>query len=193
MSKNVPCAKARMTMSGNESLDVAVSWDASMIALLDISPVSPNKMEDPPSSPGMNLTNELFVTCDGKALDVYSPFKQWSHLRRIPLDIDSSLGYYDLGAALSKHLRGSHLALASWNEQHVAVWNIEKGALVSFMERSATNTFALSSDGLLMAFARRQHIGLHSATTETMIGACPLEELTNSDLITGISFIEGDK
>ncbi|KAF9152688.1 hypothetical protein BG015_004857 [Linnemannia schmuckeri] len=242
VSRNIPCAKATMAMAGNASLDVAVSWSASMIALLDISPikVSPNKKEGPSSmfkvftyqrddnvdhrsqsrlccnpeyfdrcpslstyigngrfhfmsSPGVDLANELFVTCDGKALNVYNPFKQWSHIRHIPLDKESSLGYYDLGAALSKHLRGSHLALASRNKQHITVWNIEKGAVVSFMDRPATNTFALSSDGLLMAFARRQHISLHYATTGTMIGACQLQELTNSDLITGVSFIEGDK
>lgn len=38
------------------------------------------------SNPGAELDKELFITCDGKALNLYSPFKQWSHIRRIPLD-----------------------------------------------------------------------------------------------------------
>lgn len=61
------------------------------------------------------------------------------------------------------------------------------------MDRPTSNTFALSSDGLLMAFVRRQYINLHSATTGTMIGACHLEELTNKDIVSGVFFIEGDK
>lgn len=39
MNNNIPYAEIIRPMSSNGSLDVAVSWDASMIALLDISPV----------------------------------------------------------------------------------------------------------------------------------------------------------
>ncbi|KAG9071748.1 hypothetical protein KI688_005963 [Linnemannia hyalina] len=229
-------------MLSNGSLDVAVSWNASMIALLDISPVrvahhtkqdtlsmfrvftherndnvnqqsqslsrcNLKRVDCRPdlktyigngrfhfaSNPGAELDKELFITCDGKALNLYSPFKQWSHIRRIPLDEESSLGYYDLGAALSKHLRGSHLALTSRSKQHVTVWDVEQGAVASFTDRPTTNTFALSSDGLLMVFVHRHHINLHSANTGAMIGACHLEELTNKHLISSVSFIEGDK
>ncbi|KAF9145560.1 hypothetical protein BGX30_008119 [Mortierella sp. GBA39] len=239
---NIPCAEETIVMLSNGSLDVAVSWNTSMIALLDISPirVAHHTKQDTlsmfrvfthrrndnvnqqsrslsrcnlenvdcrpdlkayigngrfhfASNPGAELDEELFITCDGKALNLYSPFKQWSHIRRIPLDEESSLGYYDLSAALSKHLRGSHLALTSRSKQHVTVWDIEQGAVVSFMDRPTTNTFALSSDGLLMAFVHRHHINLHSANTGTMIGACHLEELTNKHLISSVSFIEGDK
>lgn len=84
------------------------------------------------------------------------------------------------------------MAFTSRSKQHVAVWNIEQGAVVSFMDRPTNNTFALSSDGLLIAFVRQQHINLHSATTGTMIGACHLEELTNKGLVSSV-FIEGDK
>lgn len=145
------------------------------------------------SNPGAELDKELFIACDGKALNLYNPFEQWSHIRRIPLDEEFSLGYYDLGTALSKHLRGRHLALTSRSKQHIAVWNIEQGAVVSFMDRQTANTFALSFDGLLMAFVRRQHISLHSTTTGTMIGACYLEELTSKHIVSSVSFIEGDK
>ncbi|KAH7057858.1 hypothetical protein BKA57DRAFT_499737 [Linnemannia elongata] len=239
---NISCTKKIIGTSSNGLLNVAVSWNASMIALLDISPVrvarhtkqdissmfrvfthraniNINQHSQPTSrctlknvdsrpdlkayigngrfhftsNPGVELDKELFIACDGKALNLYNPFKQWSHIRRIPLDEEFSLGYYDLGTALSKHLRGRHLALASRSKQHIAVWNIEQGAVVSFMDRQTANTFALSFDGLLMAFVRRQHISLHSTTTGTMIGACRLEELTSKHIVSSVSFIEGDK
>ncbi|KAF9339784.1 hypothetical protein BGZ91_004716 [Linnemannia elongata] len=239
---NISCAKKIIGTSSNGLLDVAVSWNASMIALLDISPVrvarhtkqdissmfrvfthraniNINQHSQPmsrctlenvdsrpdlkayigngrfhfTSNPGAELDKELFIACDGKALNLYNPFKQWSHIRRIPLVEEFSLGYYDLGTALSKHLRGRHLALTSRSKQHIAVWNIEQGAVVSFMDRQTANTFALSFDGLLMAFVRRQHISLHSTTTGTMIGACHLEELTSKHIVSSVSFIEGDK
>ncbi|KAK3848273.1 MAG: hypothetical protein J3R72DRAFT_430324 [Linnemannia gamsii] len=148
-----------------------------------------------------DVTNELFVTYDGAAVEVYSVFGRWTHVRTIVLEpsLYPIAGYVNTYSAVNKQLRGKFFVVENAEQSHVTTWNIEEGKRVSFITNLLPEQYyalstisAVSNDGTLIAIPGRRLVSFYRTLTWTMIGACLLDEISLDDQITRTLFVNND-
>ncbi|KAG0276586.1 hypothetical protein BGZ95_007327 [Linnemannia exigua] len=148
-----------------------------------------------------DVTNELFVTYDGAAVEVYTVFGRWTHVRTII--IEPSLypvkGYIRTYYAMYNQLRGKYFVVDNGEQSQVTTWNIEEGRRVSFITEllseqyfALSNLSAVSKDGTLIAIPGRGLVSFYRTLTWTMIGTCVLDEIQSDDQITDTMFVNAD-
>ncbi|KAG0368305.1 hypothetical protein BGX24_002876, partial [Mortierella sp. AD032] len=148
-----------------------------------------------------DVTNELFITYDGAAVEVFSVFGRWTHVRTIVIEpsLYPIAGYVNTYLALPKQLRGKYFVVENGEQSQVTTWNIEEGKRVSFITNllpeqyyALSNISAVSKDGTLIAIPGRRLVSFYRTLTWTMIGACVLDEISLDDLITRTLFVNND-
>ncbi|KAG0282583.1 hypothetical protein BGZ96_000327 [Linnemannia gamsii] len=118
-----------------------------------------------------DVKDELFVTCDGVTIEIYSDFGDWSHR---PL-AEFMKGVGNILDPLAKKLRGSYLVLGDSIQGRIATWNIEQETRLSsctqcYFDRTVVLVVcsALSKDGNLIAVAAENHVDIFWTTTWTL-------------------------
>ncbi|KAG0228107.1 hypothetical protein BGX31_006717 [Mortierella sp. GBA43] len=142
-----------------------------------------------------NRNNELFITCDGVSVDIYSVIGAWNHVRGIKLSVNSPIPN---PKSLIDGLRGHYFG---WlNEDDIVLICDLNSRIVSYSEEPYCSRVIFSSDGSKMVFQAgntfttrwtRSGTELSSATIpHNIIGGVDFAFLENDDRIiipTGIS------
>ncbi|KAG0314982.1 hypothetical protein BGZ97_008772, partial [Linnemannia gamsii] len=117
--------------------------------------------------------DELFVTCDGITIEIYSVFGDWTHLCSILINPSQKTPRRATinNSALTKNLRGPHLVLKDSVSGRIATWDIKQGTrLSSYTQRIFGDVHvaicsAMSKDGNLIAVAAENHGQFYTEAT----------------------------
>ncbi|KAG0219163.1 hypothetical protein BGX33_004481 [Mortierella sp. NVP41] len=148
-----------------------------------------------------DIRDELFVTCDGVTVEIYSVYGEWSHLRSILLSPARNGPEFatDVRNAFSKQLRGRFLIMEDSGTSRVCTWEIEQGIRVSsFSDLSAdqilavSNFSTMSKEGKLIAIPGRQHIDVYWTMTWTLVGTYAFMDMESTECIGDTQFIRND-
>ncbi|KAF9131284.1 hypothetical protein BGW39_002013 [Mortierella sp. 14UC] len=148
-----------------------------------------------------DVTNELFFTYDGAAVEVYSVFRRWSHVRTIVIEpsLHPITEYVNTYSALDRQLCGKYFVVENADQSQVTTWDVEEGRRVSFITNlqneqyyALSNFTAVSKDGTLIAIPGKRFVSFYRTLTWTLIGTCFLDEIDSDDQITDTWFVNGD-
>jgi hypothetical protein len=138
--------------------------------------------------------DELFVTCDGITIEIYSVFGDWTHLCSILINPSQKTPRRATinNSALTKNLRGPHLVLKDSVSGRIATWDIKQGTrLSSYTQRIFGDVHvaicsAMSKDGNLIAVAAENHVEAASYILDDMQPtrfACDVQFIRNDTQI----------
>ncbi|KAG0282581.1 hypothetical protein BGZ96_000325 [Linnemannia gamsii] len=148
-----------------------------------------------------DVKDELFVTCNGVTIEIYSVFGDWSHLRSITMDRaweDSQFAVIVFGAQL-KQLHGPLLVIGDPNVYEVSTWDIEQGCrLSSYMDltyeqfEAVRLSTAMSKDGRLIAIPGKHHVDIYWTATWTRAASYTVHDMKHDPSIGSVRFIRND-
>ncbi|KAG0041159.1 hypothetical protein BGZ89_007633, partial [Linnemannia elongata] len=123
-----------------------------------------------------DVKDELFVTCDGVTIEIYSAFGDWAHLRSIAMDRawnEPRFAVTVFGAQL-KQIHGAYVVIGDPDMYEVSTWDIEQGIrLSSYMDltydqfEAVRFSTAMSKDGRLIAIPGKHHVDIFWTATWT--------------------------
>jgi hypothetical protein len=91
--------------------------------------------------------DELFITCNGKSIDIYTVFGTWSHTKTIAFSIKEPIPNprAPIDSLCSKYI--------SWSSKNniFSIYDLESSTMVCYVE-SPTSKVVFSSNGSMMAF-----------------------------------------
>ncbi|KAF9101024.1 hypothetical protein BGX29_006078, partial [Mortierella sp. GBA35] len=148
-----------------------------------------------------DVTDELFVTCDGATIEVYGVYPNWQHLRSIFLN-QAPKGF-DFDASVKQDLlhllRGRFLVLKDPDATYVSTWDIEQGSRISSFTHLTTNQISavnkistMSTDGRLIAIPGQRHVDVFLTATWTLVGIYVFQDFGPTDRIGNVRFIRND-
>ncbi|KAG0208473.1 hypothetical protein BGX33_006231, partial [Mortierella sp. NVP41] len=148
-----------------------------------------------------DVTDELFVTCDGATIEVYGVYPNWQHLRSIFLN-QAPKGF-DFDASVKQDLlhllRGRFLVLKDPDATYVSTWDIEQGSRISSFTQLTTNQISavnkistMSTDGRLIAIPGQRHVDVFLTATWTLVGIYVFQDFGPTDRIGNVRFIRND-
>ncbi|KAI8603573.1 hypothetical protein EDD21DRAFT_412900 [Dissophora ornata] len=132
-----------------------------------------------------NIKNELFITCDGSLVRIYSVgvTLKWNHERTITFTQPQEgilLSRRYASKQLIRCIRGNIFVWTGDGDDIVSVWDIEHGSMVSIVHRQAQRDqwtrIGLSSDNQFMAIYRQGAITTHWISTGGLLGIFRLPE-----------------
>ncbi|KAF9920340.1 hypothetical protein FBU30_009850 [Linnemannia zychae] len=142
-----------------------------------------------------DLKDELFVTCNGITIEVYSAVGDWSHIRSIALDssIIESNQTFDIGGALFNQLRDRYFIVG--NEESTAfTFDIVSGNQVSFTSAVLPDELRLmnylscvSEDGTWIAIADFRHVSIYRTETWTLHRRYTFHELASDERVANLA------
>lgn len=148
-----------------------------------------------------DVKDELFVTCDGVTIEIYSVFGDWSHLRSIAMDrawSEPQFAVTVFGAQL-KQLHGSLLVMGDPDVYEVSTWDIEQGIrLSSYMDltyeqfEAVRLSTAMSKDGRLIAIPGKHHVDIYWTATWTRVASYTVHDMKHDPSIGSVRFIRND-
>ncbi|KAG0277790.1 hypothetical protein BGZ95_005339 [Linnemannia exigua] len=148
-----------------------------------------------------DVKDELFVTCDGVTIEVYSAFGGWSHLLSILMDpIRNSPEYAnDVTNSLRNNLRGSFLVMRDCGAHQVTTWNIERGirqssyTKLTYDQLENINDYAaMSKDGGRIAIPNKHQVDIFWTASWTMAVNYTFWEMGNNPSIRSVQFVRND-
>ncbi|KAF9549877.1 hypothetical protein EC957_002448 [Mortierella hygrophila] len=149
-----------------------------------------------------DIRDELFITCDGVSIEVYSVFEQCTHVRSILMNPVRNRPQFiaNVYLTLSKQLRGPYFVVEEPGaDQMVSTWDIEQGVRVlSFTGLTSDQKYnigrisAMSSNGQPIAVPGRQHLDLFWTTTWTLAGTHTFDSMELTEAIGDVHFIRSD-
>ncbi|KAK3822240.1 MAG: hypothetical protein JOS17DRAFT_754184, partial [Linnemannia elongata] len=148
-----------------------------------------------------DVKDELFVTCDGVTIEIYSAFDDWAHLRSIVMDRAwkaPRLAVTDFGAKL-KQLHGAYVVIGDPDAYEVSTWDIEQGIrLSSYMDLTSEQfeavrlSTAMSKDGRLIAISGKHHVDIFWTKTWTRAASYTVHDMNHDPSIGSVRFIRND-
>ncbi|KAF9192313.1 hypothetical protein BGZ50_008677 [Haplosporangium sp. Z 11] len=100
------------------------------------------------STKSPDASNELFISCDGVSVEIYSIYGKWNHVRSIKLISSHSMTE---NRRLIDGIRGKYCAWTDCYEGDIEIWNLESGSIVSRMALTRGSDVRFSSDGSIIA------------------------------------------
>ncbi|KAF9133266.1 hypothetical protein BGW39_010184 [Mortierella sp. 14UC] len=145
--------------------------------------------------------DELFITCNGVTIDVYSTFEKWTFLHSIVIDsfVTSKDDVRSIGNAMVNQIRGRHLIMTT--QRAALTFDVAQGSLVSFtlaFPEDAISTLnsisAISNDGSLVAvtIASSRQVFIYRTRTWTLHGSYLFSELASDERLDGVAFLCND-
>ncbi|KAG0272601.1 hypothetical protein BGZ95_011621 [Linnemannia exigua] len=140
--------------------------------------------------------DELFITCNGVTIDVYSTFEVWTPLRSIVMDstVTSLSQAPDMYNVLLERTRGRYLIIS--NRSTALTFDIVQGTLVSFssallQEDLGRMTYysSVSEDGSLTAITGFRHVSVYRTRTWTLHGSYEFHEITSDESLSKNTFL----
>ncbi|KAF9924312.1 hypothetical protein FBU30_005678 [Linnemannia zychae] len=117
-----------------------------------------------------DIKKEIFITCNGSSVQIYSINGGWKYLHTISLDHpERQFARANIAAQMIMSCKGRHFAWIIHETEIIAVYDIEKGSLVSSVIRPcidrgriAINTaLAISENGNILAICREGTLTTH--------------------------------
>ncbi|KAG0209967.1 hypothetical protein BGX33_005191 [Mortierella sp. NVP41] len=156
-------------------------------------------------------SNELFIACDGKSVQIFSVHGVWTRLYIIDIEQSNFSGHIDAPPSwnLISGLQGKHFVLDDQVRHTVSVWDIEDGSVASFYcedtatglnrdtnnlhhHRPSCSIVGFSSDGSKVAICRDRTVSIHMVAFGTLLGSYTVSRLQGKGIITSVQFISGD-
>ncbi|KAG0208467.1 hypothetical protein BGX33_006225 [Mortierella sp. NVP41] len=143
--------------------------------------------------------DQLFVTCNGITIDIYSAFKSWTPLRSIVMNFvfaspDHAL---NVGNALCRNLRGRYFIAGE--TEIASTFDIVLGTQVSFTSTLTSEQFwslnslcGVSEDGHLVAIPGPRRVSIYRSATLTLIESYVFHELASNESLLTITFMCND-
>ncbi|KAG9071774.1 hypothetical protein KI688_005990 [Linnemannia hyalina] len=151
---------------------------------------------------GQDIRDEMFITCDGVSVEIYSVYEQWTHVRSILMNPARNRPQFihNVYSALSKQLRGRYFVVEEPGaDQMVSTWDVEQGVRVSSFtgltpeqKYNISRISAMSSNGQLIVIPGRQHIDLFWTATWTLAGTRAFDSMELTEAIGDVHFIRND-
>ncbi|KAF9138834.1 hypothetical protein BGX30_008713 [Mortierella sp. GBA39] len=148
-----------------------------------------------------DVKDELFVTCDGVTIEIYSAFWDWAHLRSIVMDRawkEPRFAVTVFGAQL-KQLHGAYAVIGNPDTYEVSTWDIGKGIrLSSYMDltyeqfEAVRFSTAMSKDGRLIAIPGKYHVDIFWTATWTRAASYTVHDMEHDPSIGSVRFIRND-
>lgn len=148
-----------------------------------------------------DVKDELFVTCDGVTIEIYSAFGDWAHLRSIAMDRawnEPRFAVTVFGAQL-KQLHGAYVVIGDPDMYEVSTWDIEQGIrLSSYMDltydqfEAVRFSTAMSKDGRLIAIPGKHHVDIFWTATWTRAASYTVHDMKHDPSIGSVRFIRND-
>ncbi|KAG0196137.1 hypothetical protein BGX33_002023, partial [Mortierella sp. NVP41] len=144
--------------------------------------------------------DQLFVTCNGITIDIYSAFETWTPLRSIVLDSAFTSPNYvrDIGYTLSNQLRGGHLITGD-NTEIAFIFDIALGAQVSFTASLSSEQVwsmnylsSMSKNGWFIAVPGLRHVSVYRARTWKLLGSYVFHEIASNERLLKVTFVCND-
>ncbi|KAF9133267.1 hypothetical protein BGW39_010185 [Mortierella sp. 14UC] len=143
--------------------------------------------------------DELFITCNGVTIDVYSTFEAWTPLRSIVMDssVTSMDHAPDIGEVLFNRTRGRYLITG--NSHTAFTFDIVQGTLLSFTSallqedlRVMSYFSGVSEDGSLIAIPGFRQVNVYRTRTWTLHGSYVFHEIASDERLLSVTFLCGD-
>ncbi|GJJ74368.1 hypothetical protein EMPS_06726 [Entomortierella parvispora] len=146
-----------------------------------------------------NFKKEMFVTCNGASVQVYSLYGGWKYLHTISLDHpEHAVTRFILAAKMITSLQGRLFAWVVHGTDMIAVYNMEQGSMVSFITRTCLDrsqaalktALNISDNGVLLAVNREGTLTTHFTKDGTLHEVLHLPPEFSS--LGRITFIRGN-
>jgi hypothetical protein len=117
-----------------------------------------------------NIKKEVFITCDGASVQVYSLYGGWKYLHTISLDHpEQASTRFNVAAEMIMSLKGRLFAWLVHDSDMVAVYDMEQGSMVSSVIRTCLDrgqtaiktAVDISNNGVLLAVCREGTLTTH--------------------------------
>ncbi|KAI1294319.1 hypothetical protein EDD11_008144, partial [Mortierella claussenii] len=124
-----------------------------------------------------NIKKEVFITCNGASVQVYSLYGGWKHLHAISLDHpERAVARFYVAVEMMTSLQGRLFAWVVHGTDIIAVYDMEQGSMVSSVTRTcldrgrtALNTaLDISDNGVLLAVYREGTLTTHFTKNGTL-------------------------
>ncbi|KAF9323066.1 hypothetical protein BG006_001794 [Podila minutissima] len=145
-----------------------------------------------------DVKNELFVTCDGVTIEVYSVFEAWSHKGSFSLDHSKNAPKCatDAANALRNNLRGSYLIMRDRVAHRVSTWDITRGIRQSSYTNltydqleNVNNLAAVSKDGKRIVVPDKHQFDIYWTETWTLVANYTFRDMDYNPTIRPFRFI----
>ncbi|KAH7030124.1 hypothetical protein BKA57DRAFT_228090 [Linnemannia elongata] len=148
-----------------------------------------------------DVKDELFVTCNGVTIEIYSAFGNWVHLRSIAMDRawnEPRFAVTVFGAQL-KQIHGAYVVIGDPDMYEVSTWDIERGIRLSSCMDLTYDQFeavrfstAMSMDGRLIAIPGKHHVDIFWTATWTRAASYTVHDMKHDPSIGSVRFIRND-
>ncbi|KAG0196901.1 hypothetical protein BGX33_001172, partial [Mortierella sp. NVP41] len=117
-----------------------------------------------------NIKKEVFITCNGASVQVYSLYGGWKYLHTISLDRPERAGTrFNVAAEMITSLQGRLFAWMVHGTDMIAVYDMEQGSMVSSVTRTCLDrgqtalktALDISDNGVLLAVCREGTLTTH--------------------------------
>ncbi|KAG0271838.1 hypothetical protein BGZ95_000286 [Linnemannia exigua] len=143
------------------------------------------------------VKRELFIACDGQAVNVFGVHRTWTHRHTILLDLPQEKDLYS-----SRLFSGLRFRYFAWSNEsnEVSVWDVEDGSLVSFFtwpEHLGHRRFegrtpiTFSDDGSILLMCQKGYITTNWTTSGTLLNSFVVPDQDYYQFIRDLQFIRG--
>ncbi|KAG0371794.1 hypothetical protein BGX24_001164, partial [Mortierella sp. AD032] len=143
------------------------------------------------------VKRELFIACDGHAVNVFGVHRTWTHRHTILLDLPQEKDLYS-----SRLFSGLRFRYFAWSNEsnEVSVWDVEDGSLVSFFtwpEHLGHRRFegrtpiTFSDDGSILLMCQKGYITTNWTTSGTLLNSFVVPDQEYYQFIRDLQFIRG--
>ncbi|KAG0359857.1 hypothetical protein BG005_011987 [Podila minutissima] len=124
-----------------------------------------------------NIKKEVFITCNGASVQVYSLYGGWKYLHTISLDHPERAGArFNVAAEMIMSCQGRLFAWVVHGTDMIAVYDMEQGPMVSSVTRTCLDrgqialktALAISDNGVLLAVYREGTLTTHFTKNGTL-------------------------
>ncbi|KAF9948802.1 hypothetical protein BGZ72_009352 [Mortierella alpina] len=146
--------------------------------------------------------DQLFVTCDGVTIEMYSTQNSWKHLRSIVIGPtrDAPTPINNVGNALRNNLRGSYLAMRDHDTHQASTWDIGRGIrsssytnLTYEQMENVNNCAAVSKDGSRIAITGKYKVDIFLTKTWTLVANYPFRGMEYHPFVRSVQFIDNEE
>ncbi|KAG0380253.1 hypothetical protein BGX24_009371 [Mortierella sp. AD032] len=149
-----------------------------------------------------DVKDELFVTCDGITIEVYSAFEEWSHLRSVVMKptLDTPVFASNVSNALRNNLCSIYLPMRDRDAHQVSTWDIKQGIRrssytnLTYEQMENVNECAtVSKDGSLIAIPGKHQVDIFLIATWTLATKYTFRDMEHSPSTRSVQFIRNEE